>query len=149
VPTATISAASDIDAPLARVWSILSDLSSYAEWNPFTPRIDASLRIGTPVVLHVAMKPGKRLLVQREVCTRNDAAKHELGWGVTMLTPHLLRAERIQRLEALPGGGTRYFTADTFSGALTPIVMAFYRADIQRGFDSVASALKQHAERRA
>lgn len=144
-----IESAIDIDAPPERVWSILVDLASYAEWNPFTPRIDASLRPGEPVVLHVAMKPGKKLLVQKESCTVNDPARHELGWGMTMGPAFVLRAQRIQRLTPLPSGGTRYWTGDSFAGVLTPLVMALYRSDIQRGFDAVARALKQRAELRA
>lgn len=141
-----IEASAEIDAPPERVWAILVDLGSYGEWNPFTPRIDATLQVGDPVVLHVAMKPGRRLLIQREVCTANDPAARELGWGTTMLAPFVLHANRVQRLEPLPGGRTRYYTADTFSGLLVPLVMALFRADIQRGFDGVARALKERAE---
>lgn len=147
--TTVIEASSEIDAPPERVWSILVDLTGYAEWNPFTPRVDASLRVGDPVVLHVAMKPGRKLLVQREVCTANDPDARELGWGTTMIAPFVLHANRVQRLEPLPGGRTRYYTSDTFSGLLVPLVMALYRADIQRGFDGVARALKAHAEGRS
>ncbi|UJR78188.1 SRPBCC domain-containing protein [Sandaracinus amylolyticus] len=147
MPRAIIEASSEIDAPPERVWSILVDLTSYAEWNPFTPRIDASLRVGEPVVLHVAMTPGRPRLVQHEVCTANDASKHELGWGTTMLARFVLHANRVQRLEPLPGGRTRYYTADEFEGLLVPVVMWLYRSDIQRGFDGVARALKAYAER--
>lgn len=145
----TIESTVDIDAPVDHVWSILVDLARYREWNPFTPRVDASLVPGEPVVLHVAMKPGRRLLVQREVCTANDPARRELGWGTTMGAPFVLHANRVQRLTELPGGRTRYFTADTFAGLLVPIVMGLYRADIQRGFDGVARALKERAEKGA
>lgn len=146
MPHALIESTADIDAPPERVWAILVDLASYGAWNPFTPRIDASLRVGEPVVLHVAMKPGKKLLVQRETCTANDPAARELGWGMTMGAAFVLRANRIQRLTPLPSGGTRYWTGDAFSGLLVPLVMSLYRADIQRGFDGVARSLKERAE---
>lgn len=139
----------EIDAPPERVWAILVDLASYGEWNPFTPRIDASLEVGTPVVLHVAMKPGEPLLVQTEVCSANDPAKRELGWGMTMGPGFVLRANRIQRVEALPGDRSRYWTGDAFAGLLVPLVMALYRSHIQRGFDGVARALKERAEQGA
>jgi len=147
--TTIIASTIDIDAPAERVWAILADLSRYGEWNPFTPRIDASLVIGEPVVLHVAMKPGKPLIVQREVCSANDPAKWELGWGLQMGPAFVLRANRIQRLTRLGSERTRYDTSDTFSGLLVPIVMGLYRADIQRGFDGVARALKERAEKGA
>lgn len=145
--TTTIESTVDIDAPAERVWSILSDLSRYGEWNPFTPRIDASLVVGEPVVLHVAMEPGKPLIVQREVCSANDPARRELGWGMQMGPAFVLRANRVQRLIELGPGRTRYYTADAFSGLLVPLVMGLYRAHIQRGFDGVARALKERAEK--
>jgi hypothetical protein len=145
--TIRIQAQSDIDAPIEQVWSILLDLERYAEWNPFTPRIDATLVVGEPVVLHVAMKPGRKRLVQREQCSANDPVGFELGWGMTMGAPWLLRANRVQRLTRRPDGGTHYFTEDVFDGALVPLVMALYGADIQRGFEGVARALAVRAER--
>ena len=147
--TTIIASTIDIDAPAERVWAILADLSRYGEWNPFTPRIDASLVIGEPVVLHVAMKPGKPLIVQREVCSANDPAKWELGWGLQMGPAFVLRANRIQRLTRIGPDRTRYYTSDTFAGLLVPIVMGLYRADIQRGFDGAARGLKERAEKGA
>jgi hypothetical protein len=58
----------------------------------------------------------------------------------------LLGAERIQRLAELPDGRTRYWTGDTFSGLLVPVVLGLYGAHIQRGFDDAARALKARAE---
>lgn len=144
---ASIQSTIDIDAPIDRVWAILTDLDSYAEWNPFTPTIESTLRVGDPVVLHVAMKPGKKRLIQRETCTICDPERGELGWGMRMGLELILRAHRIQRLTSLPNGVTRYFTEDSFSGWLVPLVMKLYRADIQRGFDAAARGLKARAER--
>lgn len=144
---ASIQSTIDIDAPIERVWSILLDLTSYSEWNPFTPRIDATLRVGEPVVLHVAMKPHKkRRIVQHEVCTIHDPSRWELGWGMRMGLDLVLRAHRVQRLTPLSNHSTRYFTEDRFSGCLVPLVMMLYRDDIQRGFDAAAQALKARAE---
>jgi len=136
----------DIDAPPERVWAILVDVAAYGEWNPFTPRVDATLRLGEPVVLHVAMRPGKGRITQREWCSANDPVARELGWGMTMGPAFVLRANRIQRLTPLDGGRTRYWTGDAFSGLLVPVVMGLYGAHIQRGFDDAARALKQRAE---
>jgi hypothetical protein len=143
-----IESAVEIDAPPERVWEILVDIGRYSEWNPFTPRIDSTLEVGTPCVLHVAMRPGKKHILQTEHVTRNDAAKRELAWSTTLGAAFVLHAERIQRLEPLPGGRTRYWTGDSFRGLLVPLVMALYRVHIQRGFDETARALKARAEGR-
>src|SRR6185369_15277544 len=96
----------EIDAPRARVWSILVDLARYPEWNPFTPRVEASLKVGEPVILHVRMKPGQPTMRQPEVMT-SYVEEQELGWGTTMMHRALLHANRTQRLIDLGGARTR------------------------------------------
>ena len=46
----------EIDAPVERVWQILTDVDRYGDWNPFTPRVETSLAIGDPIHLHVRLR---------------------------------------------------------------------------------------------
>jgi hypothetical protein len=142
-----IRAEAEIEAPIEQVWSVLRDIPNYAAWNPFTPRIDTTLELGTPVMLHVAMKLGRPLLVQKEIMSRYEEGRL-MAWGDVMGAAPLLKFERIQELTALSATRTRYFTEDAFSGALVPVVMALYRRHIQRGFSETAAALKAHIEQR-
>jgi hypothetical protein len=144
MPHAAIAAQADIQAPVDRVWSILTDLDRYREWNPFTTAVESTLRVGEPAVLHVRMRPNKSLVQVETVSAFEPGAR--LCWGMKLGAAFLLAAERCQILSALPGGGTRYFTCDEFRGALVPLVLRLYGADIQRGFNGVAQALKQRAE---
>jgi hypothetical protein len=142
-----IRAVIDIDAPRARVWEILRDDARYGEWNPFTPKIETTFAIGTPIVLHVAMHPGRPTMRQPEVIS-SYVEGEELGWGTVMGAPFLLKANRTQKLVDLGDGRTRYDSVDRFEGLLVPIVMALYGKHVQRGFDETARALKARAERR-
>lgn len=144
--SSAIRAEIEIEAPIAQVWSVLRDIPNYAAWNPFTPRIDTTLALGTPVMLHVAMKKGKPLLVQKETMSRYEEGRL-MAWGDVMGTASLLRFERVQELTALGPSRTRYFTEDVFSGLLLPIVMRLYGHHIQRGFLETAEALKRHVEK--
>ena len=135
----------DIDAPRARVWSILVDLARYPEWNPFTKRVEASLKIGDPVILHVQMKPTGATMRQPEVMT-SYVEGEELGWGTTMVHRAILHANRTQKLIDLGNDRTRYDSVDRFQGAIVPLVMALYGKHVQRGFDETAQALKKRAE---
>lgn len=141
-----IRAEAEIEAPIEKVWRVLADIPNYGAWNPFTPRIDTNLALGTPVVLHVAMKKGKPLLVQTEIMSRYEEGKL-MAWGDVMGAAPLLKFERIQELTVLSATRTRYFTEDAFSGLLVPIVMGLYGKDIQRGFSETAEALKAYVER--
>jgi hypothetical protein len=142
---ASIGAASLIDAPIERVWSVLVDIDRYPEWSPFVVKIDGPLSVGTMLTLHVAMTPNRSVLRQRERVSKRDEL-HELSWGTVMGHPLLLRAERYQRLTKISENQTRYETSDDFEGALVPLVFALYRAKIQAGFDATAIALKKRAE---
>ncbi len=55
-----------IDAPLERVWAILTDGSGYSEWNPEIIRIDGSITAGGRMKTHVRLGNGAvRAMTQR------------------------------------------------------------------------------------
>ncbi len=140
----TIRAEVEIDAPVARVWEILVDLDAYSEWNPFTPRVRSSLRVGDPVEMDVRMHPDRTLARVERVTACEPEAR--LCWGMKIGTPFLLAAERCQVLTHRGPQRTHYETANRFRGLLLPLMLRLYGDSVQRGFESVALALKKHAE---
>jgi hypothetical protein len=135
----------EIDAPIERVWEILKDVDRYGDWNPFTPRVETTLRIGDPIHLHVRLI-GKRLMHRVEYITRNQP--YALGWEMKMGARFLLHAERVQTLTAIDEHRTRYVTEDCFTGWLRPLVLALFGRAMQRGFADCALGLKKAAESR-
>lgn len=134
----------EIQAPIDFVWSILIDLEKYSEWNPFTHRVDTTLKVGDPVNLHVRMpKRGDR--IQREI-VRAVEKPHTLAWGMKIGFEFLLIARRDQQLLVLDEDRCSYQTWDAFKGLLTPLVLALFADDMQGGFDRTANALKERAE---
>lgn len=140
----TYRSAVEIDAPAKRVWAILADLDGYAEWNPFTPKVETTLVIGEPIVLHVSFDGAKP---RRQVeILRRWAPGEELRWTMTMGPAWFFRAERIQTVTALGSDRCRYVTEDAFAGLFSPVVELLYGAKVQRGFDALAAGLKRFAE---
>ena len=133
----------EIDAPIERVWKILTDLERYAEWNPFTPEITSNLEIGAPVEMRVRLV-GKFLITRVEFLTRN--AQYTLGWELHMGGGVLLHAERVQTLTPVDRGRTRYISEDTFTGWLRPLVLALFGRAMERGFTDCGLGLKKEAE---
>ena len=133
----------EIEAPAERVWDILVDFDRYGEWNPFTTRVEASLEIGSPVMLHVKLGWLKRKQPER---IETVEPPHLLAWGVTMGARFLLVARREQHLEVLGETRCRYFTTDETRGLLTPLVALLFGRLIRRGFNDMAAALKSRAE---
>jgi len=133
-----------IDAPLERVRAILGDLLHYHEWNPFTPRVESTLRVGDPIELHVRLR-SQRLTRRVEYVTAVEDDR--LCWKMKMGFELLLHAERCQVLTARADGSVHYVTEDRFSGLLTPLVMLLFGDAMRRGFADCAHGLKRHAER--
>lgn len=140
---ALIESEIQIQAPVETVWSVLVDLDAYSTWNPFTPRVETDFQLGSDVVLHVRLKPGKPLHRQTEKMLV-FAEGEKMAWGIDRAFP--VRTIRVQKLERIDAQCTRYYTSDAFHGVLTPLVMAMYRGAIQRGFDDVGRALKARCE---
>lgn len=45
----------EINATADRVWSVLTNLERYAEWNPQIPRISGALKKGSQISLRLAL----------------------------------------------------------------------------------------------
>ena len=133
----------DIDAPIEHVWQILVDLDRYGEWNPFTPKVETTLRIGDPIHLQVRLV-GERLTQRVEWITRNEP--YTLGWEMKLGARFLLYAERVQVLTVVDENRTRYMTEDRFSGWLRSPVVGLFGKAMERGFRDCGLGLKKAAE---
>jgi len=128
-----------IDATPDAVFRVLDDFDRYPEWNPFTERVITDRRVGNPVVLHVNM-PGKSKRVMNERLSAYVPGKR-MAWGVRWGFGLVLRCDRVQEVEPLPDGRTRYVCYEGFEGWLAPVVVKFFGGSVRAGFDSVADAL--------
>lgn len=136
----------EIDAPASFVWDILIDLPRYPEWNPYTMKVESTLRMGEPVNLYLPDP------------TRNDELLHVvehlaafdrptlLSWEMTASADNPDAARRDQVIEVLGEARCRYHSTDLFLGPTAPTVMAQHGEWVRQGFSAVAHALKQHAE---
>ncbi|MBW2271162.1 MAG: SRPBCC domain-containing protein [Deltaproteobacteria bacterium] len=141
----TVRAEIEIDARPEKVFDVLTDLAKYPEWNPFTPSIESTLEIGAPVRMRVRLLGANRLSRRVEYVTENERPS-KLCWGADIPLRFLIRADRCQTLVPLEGGRTRYVCTDDISGWLAPLVIRFFGAAMQRGFEDCALALKKRAE---
>jgi uncharacterized protein YndB with AHSA1/START domain len=141
---AVYTASVEIAAPPGEVWAVLTDLSVYPDWNPFTIDVVSQLVVGGEVDLHVRMWGGWLHLWQKEVVSAVEAP-HRLGWGVRLLGGAVVGA-RMQTLEPLANGGTCYTTEDAITGPLAWMVELLFGGSLRTGFDGVAQGLRERCE---
>jgi hypothetical protein len=149
-PGATVS----IDAPLDRVWEVMTDVAAYGEWNPFVYRVECPTppRPGDALVLHVRWANGRssvspeRISMMEPPYQDDGIRRAALAYVYEGLPARvgLVRGVRHQRLSQAVGGATVYETVEEFSGPLVPLAGPGRVAD---GFRRHAEALKARCER--
>ena len=96
-----------IHAPKLLVWNILMDIDHYNKWNPFTPKVETNFKMGSKIILHVNMTPGKKLLQQTEQILWVKE-EESVAWGIEAMFP--VRTERAQILTEKSPTETEYHT---------------------------------------
>jgi hypothetical protein len=148
-PGATVS----IDAPLERVWAVMTDVAAYGEWNPTVYRIECPTppRPGDAIVLHVRWAHGRSSVSPERISLveppyQDDGIRRAtLAYVYEGLPARigLVRGVRHQRLSQVAGGATVYDTVEEFSG---PLVALAGPGRVAEGFRRHAEALKARCE---
>ena len=138
-----IETATDIRAPAARIWSILTDFSAYPVWNPFITAAEGELHPGAQLKITIAPL-GHRPMTFRPVVLV-VTPDYELRWLGRLLMPGLFDGEHAFGLEQ-QAETCRFLHAERFSGVLLPLLSEGLIEAIRRGFESMNAALKLRAE---
>jgi hypothetical protein len=137
----TMSATIQIDAPPETVWTVLTDLGRYPEWNPLFREASGEVAVGNRITLRSVHPANGRLMTVRPKITVADPGA-ELRWVSSL--PGIISGEHRFTL-APAGGGTRLEQAETFRGLLATFSLkTFTRADAS--FQGLNEALKKRAE---
>jgi len=134
----------EINAPISRVWALLTDFAAMPSWNPFIKSISGNLTQGARLSVHIA-PPGTSgmwfkptiLSVRRE---------RELRWLGHLFVAGMFDGEHYFLLESNGGDRTRLTQGEKFSGLLVGLLSGTL-SSTEAGFKAMNTALKQQAER--
>lgn len=133
-----------IEAPVSRVWDVITDLPRYGEWNPFVPAVRSTLDVGAPIAMKVHIFAS---FAQPQTETIFDNVFEErLCYGVPGTRFGAIQSRRCHVLETDGDARTRYASNFELSGWLAPMTVALVGRRIERGFRSMSAALKRRAE---
>lgn len=133
----------DICAEGSTVWDVLTDFSSYGEWNPFISAISGDLRRGAR--LRVRLRPpGLGEAAFRPRVVRLQPGRELSCVGRRML-PGLFDGWHSYRL-APTGSGTRFYHCANLSGLCVPFFGEPGMAALREGFEAMNVALRERAE---
>jgi hypothetical protein len=132
----------EIDAPPAAVWAVLTDFAAYPEWNPFITEASGTLAVGEVLTLHMVPGEGRAQTFTPEVRAVRENA--ELVWLGALRWPWLFSAEHRFTLSEV-GGATRLVHSEVFRGALVGLLRSMID-QTERDFRALNAALKDRVE---
>ncbi len=149
-----ISVKIKINAPIEKVWEVLTNINGYSEWNPFVYDISADKKIPNVdcnMLFFVAFDNGKKV-ESKEFVTKFEEpklhAKNKALWVYRfdgfLHKLNIVRATRTQSLKAVSETCTEYSSEEVFSGLAKSFVPY---EEVQKGFVIQANALKEICER--
>jgi hypothetical protein len=138
-----ISTTTEIDAPPARVWSVLVDLPAYSEWNPFIVEASGTLAVGSTLTLRMALPGREPMTITPRLLVVEPG--HELRWKGRLWIPGLFDGEHAFVLTPLDDGRTRLDHWERFAGLLLPIAKGIVYEDTVTSFHALNAALAKRA----
>ncbi|TCK92570.1 hypothetical protein EDC19_1719 [Natranaerovirga hydrolytica] len=133
-----------IQAPVEKVWKVLTDVEKYPQWNPFIKSLQGDLVEGE--IIQVELQPADKkpmtmrpqiILVQKE---------RELRWKGRMFLPGIFDGEHIFELTVLENQTTQFIHREKFSGIMVPFLKKMLDNNTRRGFEMMNQQLKERCE---
>lgn len=142
-----IVTAIDIDAPIERVWSVLSDTDQWDTWNPLMKEVRGSLHEGGTIKLRFHVD-GRALPMSVKL---EDVKPNErLAWVGPVLKParFVFFGRHYFELKALEEGRTRLIHGEQFRGLIPDAEWFWPRAEpvIEPAYMAFNEALKARVE---
>jgi hypothetical protein len=133
-------ATSTIQAPPDTVWTVLTDASTYTDWDSGVKRIEGRIAPGEKLKVESEANPGRAFPVK---VTQFEPAK-AMTWSGGMPLG-LFKGVRTFTLTPAEGGATRFDMREEYRGPMLPLIWRSM-PDLQPSFDQFAQGLKTRAE---
>src|SRR5436309_16033380 len=130
----------EIDAPVERVWDVLTDFDRFPDWNPFIRWIRGNAQVGSRLDVFLGAS-GTRGMRFRPKVTK-VVPNRELRWLGRLGLPRLFDGEHIFEIEPLGPTRARFIQSERFRGLLVPLMARSLNRDARRGFEEMNRALR-------
>lgn len=133
-----------IQASADHVWSILTDLDGYVNWNPFIISAKGSLVVGQPLQLRRATDINTALY--HGTVTVVNVEGYTLSWRMHLITSALLNTVYTFTIEPQDTESVRFTQRETLSGLISKVFRRDWLHTLQSRMVAESKALKRLAE---
>jgi len=90
-----------INTPANYIWKVITDFSSYSDWNPFLKRIDGKLEVGASIDRYLKLNPKReKLTISKEMIVSLKENQH-LSYGTHFFSASLYDSMHWQTIQVL------------------------------------------------
>ena len=133
-----------INAPIEKIWTILTDFSSYKNWNPFIQDIQGQPQLNERLIITIKPPKKKKMIFKPKIISVIDNA--ELSWIGNLFIPGIFDGQHSFRLKKLSDNKVHLSHSESFSGILKKPIFQLIHESTQQGFDQMNQALKNLCE---
>ncbi len=139
----SFEAATRIDASPAEVWTLLTDVGTWRDWDSGVDRVEGRVALGEPLTVYATMIRSRPFAVTVTELRPLEAMRWRGGlpFGAAVI-------ERTYSLDAQDDGGTVVTVREDHTGPLAGL-LGRTTPDLNPSFRQFCAGLKQLAERRA
>jgi len=135
----------EIAAPLTKVWSILTDIDNWKEWNPIINQTSGTASLGSKLSITMRGKDGKDGQRYMPIVTSFEEPNY-FRWRGKMMAEFLFTNDKVFELTET-SSGTRLIHREKFSGILVPMFWNKLNKYVPSMLKSMNDALKKSAEK--
>lgn len=139
-----ISSQIKINASDEQVWNILTDFSSFPEWNPFIRRISGKPEAGKKLEAFL-QPPNSKGMTFRPTMLKAEKNR-ELRWLGKLWISGLFNGEHAFIIDPIDESHIQFTQYEKFTGLLVPLFGSIL-ANTQHGFEEMNQALKEQVEK--
>ncbi len=132
-----------IDAPVEKIWGILTDFNQYSEWNPFIVKSRGVPVVGSTLVN--TMKQGDKNMTLKPKIIK-AITNRTLEWKGSLIIPGLFDGLHYFKIEQLSNNQSKLIQGELFSGILSGPILKSLKENTTQGFIEMNMALKKLAE---
>ena len=134
-----------IHASCQKVWSVLTNINDYPNWNPFITSIVGELKIGNKIKARL-QPPGAQGMTFTPTILTLEPNK-EFKWLGHLWVPGLFDGEHSFTLQEMGNGTTLFIQSEKFNGILVPLFKKMIDGNTIQGFHLMNQKLKEICEK--
>ncbi len=134
----------EINAPVEKVWTVLTNFKEYSKWNPFITSVIGDIKEGSKFIVTLEQEDS-RPMVFKPKCIKFEKNK-EFKWLGHLFFSGIFDGEHAFELIKMSEEKTNFIQKESFKGLLVPFLWKQLNTKTRKGFNAMNEKIKELSE---